>query len=135
MTEIKDLQAGKGSVNIEATVKSIEEPRIINKYGRDLKIANAIITDGTGEVKLTLWNEDVGKVKVGAIVKITNGYVSEFQGEKQLTSGKFGKLEVVGKNERNDKDESDEKKSDEEDKPELDENEEDISDDEEVEDY
>ena len=28
-------------------------------------------------------------------VKITNGYVSEFQGELQLTTGKFGKLEVL----------------------------------------
>ncbi len=36
---------------------------------------------------------------VGDKVHITNGYVSEFQGEKQLTTGKFGKLEVVEKGE------------------------------------
>jgi len=92
---ISDLQPGQGSVNIQLTIASVEEPRVINKYGKDLKLANAIATDGKEEIKLTLWNEDVDKVKTGSIVKIENGYVSEFQGEKQLTSGKFGKLDVV----------------------------------------
>jgi len=96
MTKINDLQPGQGSVNIEVTVKSLEEPRVINKYGKDLKLANAVVTDGESEIKLTLWNEDVDKVKVGSVLKIENGYVNEFQGEKQLTTGKFGKLEVVG---------------------------------------
>ena len=30
-----------------------------------------------------------------AWIKVVNGYVNEFQGEKQLTSGKFGSLEKV----------------------------------------
>jgi hypothetical protein len=48
-------------------------------------------------MKLTLWNEQIEQVKVGDKVKISNGYVNEFQGELQLTTGKFGKLEVLGK--------------------------------------
>ena len=28
-------------------------------------------------------------------IRITNGYVSEFNGIKQLTPGKFGKMEVI----------------------------------------
>ena len=109
--KISELQPGQGSVNVEATVKSVEPTRTINKYGRDLRLANAIITDGESEIKLTLWNEDVAKVSPGTIIKIQNGYVSEFQGEKQLTTGKFGKLEVVGGKEKNNK--SAEKESDE----------------------
>ena len=96
MTKISELQPGQGSVNIEVTIKSIEEPRTFNKYGKDLKVANAIVTDGESEIKLTLWNDDVDKVKQGMVINITNGYVSEFQGEKQLTTGKFGKLEIAG---------------------------------------
>ena len=94
--KIKELQPGQGSVNIEASVKSLDEVKIINKYGRELKLRNVVITDGEDEIKLTLWNDDVDKVKQGSVVKITNGYVNEFQGEKQLTTGKFGKLEVLG---------------------------------------
>jgi len=93
---IKELQPGQGSVNIELTVKSLDEIKIINKYGRELRLRNAIATDGEDEIKLTLWNQDVDRVQVGSVIKITNGYVNEFQGEKQLTTGKFGKLEVEG---------------------------------------
>ena len=95
MVKISDLQTGQGSVSIEAEVKSIEEPRIFNKFGRELKVSNALISDDSGEIKLTLWNEDIEKVAVGKKIKITNGFVNEFQGEKQLTAGKFGKLEIL----------------------------------------
>ncbi len=93
--KIAELQPGQGSVNIQVTVKSMDEPKTINKYGRELKLRNILVTDGESEIKLTLWNEDINKVKQGAILKIENGYVNEFQGEKQLTTGKFGKLEIV----------------------------------------
>ncbi len=93
--KLSELKSKQGNVNVEVTVKSIEEPKIINKYGKEIKLANAVVTDGESEIKLTLWNQDVDKVKVGSIVRITNGYVNEFQGEKQLTSGKFGKIEIV----------------------------------------
>ena len=95
MVKISELKSGQGRVDVEAEVKSIEEPRIFNKFGRDLKVANAMIFDDSGEIKLTLWNDDIGKVSAGKKIKITNGFVNEFQGEKQLTSGKFGKLEVL----------------------------------------
>ncbi len=119
--KLSELQPGQGSINVELTIKSVEEPKTINKYGRDLKLANAIATDGESEIKLTLWNEDVDKVKAGSIIKITNGYVNEFQGEKQLTTGKFGKLEVLdGKQDdsQNQEKNNQEKSNDQENSPE-----------------
>lgn len=94
--KISDLTPGLGRIEIEAEVKSIEPTRIFNKFGRELKVANAMVSDESGEIKLTLWNEDIDKIKEGSKIKITNGFVNEFQGEKQLTAGKFGKLEVLG---------------------------------------
>lgn len=93
--KISDLQSGQGSINMELTIKSIEEPRAFNKYGKYLRVAKALVSDGESQIKLTLWNQDIEKVKEGMIIRIINGYVSEFQGEKQLTTGKFGKIEVV----------------------------------------
>jgi replication factor A1 len=93
--KISELRARQGSVNLEATVKSIEEPRTFNKFGRDLRVTNAVIEDDSGSIKLTLWNNDVDSVHAGDIVKVTNGFINEFKGENQLTTGKFGKLEVV----------------------------------------
>lgn len=95
MTKISELSAGQSRVDVEAEVKSIEEPRSFNKFGKQIRVANALVFDESGEIKLTLWNDEIEKVKAGNKVKITNGFVNEFQGEKQLTAGKFGKLEVI----------------------------------------
>jgi replication factor A1 len=96
---ISDLQPRQGNVELEAEVVEIGEIREFEKFGKLGRVANAIIKDGTGQVKLSLWNEQIDQVKPGDRVKITNGYVSEWQGEMQLTTGKFGKLEIVGKDE------------------------------------
>jgi replication factor A1 len=93
--KIKELKSGQGKVDIEATVKTKGDVRVMEKYGKQLKLANATVSDDSGEISLTLWNDDADKVKQGDKIKITNGYVSEFNGKLQLTSGKFGKLEVV----------------------------------------
>lgn len=93
--KLSELKAGQGKVDIEVTVKSKAEPRVFQKFGKDLKVANAVVSDSSGEMQMSLWNDDVDKINVGDTLKITNGYVSEFNGSKQLTSGKFGKLEVV----------------------------------------
>ena len=110
--QVSELKSGQGKVNITLTVKSLEEPRTIEKFGRQIRLANAIAVDDSGEIKLTLWNDDINDVKVGSIIKITNGYVSEFKGELQLTSGKFGKLEVLDGKEKISK--SNDEESDEE---------------------
>ena len=97
--EIKDLQIRQGNVEVVATIKDIEEPREFEKFGKPGRVANATIEDGSGSIKLTLWNDQIDKVKVGDKIHITNGYVNEWQGESQLTTGKFGQLEVVGDDE------------------------------------
>ncbi|MDD5193698.1 MAG: OB-fold nucleic acid binding domain-containing protein [Candidatus Nanoarchaeia archaeon] len=96
MTKISELTSKQGNVNVEGVIKELGEKRTFNKYGRQLIVVNAILDDGSGTIKLTLWNDDADRFREGDSIKITNGYVSEFQGEKQLTSGKFGKIEKVG---------------------------------------
>jgi len=96
--KISELTIGQGNVDVEGTIKEVGEIRTFNKFGRQLSVGNAILEDESGTVKLTLWNDDAERFKEGDKVKITNGYVNEFQGEKQLTSGKFGKIEKLGGN-------------------------------------
>jgi replication factor A1 len=94
---IKDLQAKQGNANVVATVISKENAREFQKFGKPGKVCNALIKDETGEVKLTLWNEQIDSVNVGDKIEVKNGYVNEWQGEKQLSTGKFGSLEVLEK--------------------------------------
>jgi replication factor A1 len=92
---ISELQAGQGKIDVTGIVTEIGETRTFDKFGKSGQVANAKIKDDSGEVALTLWNDQVDQVKVGDKVNITNGYVREWQGELQLSTGKFGKLEVV----------------------------------------
>ena len=97
--EIKDLAPRQGNVDITIDVVEKGDVREFDKFGKSGRVCNAQAKDATGTIKLTLWNDDIDKVNAGDKVQLTNGYVSEFQGELQLTTGKFGKLEVVGKSE------------------------------------
>ncbi|MBM3233296.1 hypothetical protein FJZ18_03980 [Candidatus Pacearchaeota archaeon] len=93
---VKDLKPGQGKVDIKLLVKSVSDIRSFNKYGKELRVASAASSDESGaEIKVSLWNDDIKKVNAGDTIQITNGYVSEFNGEKQLSAGKFGKIEVV----------------------------------------
>ena len=93
---ISELNAGQGNVNVEGTITEVGEGRTFSKFGKEMTVANAILQDDSGTIKLSLWNEDASKYKEGDKIKIENGYVNEFQGEMQLTAGKFGKMEKVG---------------------------------------
>jgi replication factor A1 len=100
---IKDLKAGQGNVNVQGVITEVGEIRVFNKFGRELRVANAILKDDSGTIKLTLWNDEANKYKQGDEIKIENGYVNEFQGEPQLTAGKFGKIEILAKGVKTDK--------------------------------
>ena len=97
--QIKDLKPKQGNVDIVIDVIDVGIPREFEKFGKAGKVSTAIAKDETGDIKLTLWNEDIDKVQAGDKVHLTNGYVSEWQGEMQLTTGRLGKLEIVGKSE------------------------------------
>ena len=93
--KVSELQGKQGNVEIELKITEISEPREFSKFGMVGKVANAIGKDDSGEIKVTLWNDQIEQVKVGDTIKIGKGYVSEWQGEKQLSTGKFGTLEVI----------------------------------------
>jgi replication factor A1 len=95
--KIKDLKTGMRRVDVTAKVVEKSEPREVLSRFKDTthKVATAIIADETGNIKLTLWNEQINQVEVDDTVKIENGYVTSFRGEPQLNVGKYGKLSVV----------------------------------------
>jgi len=95
--KIKDLRDGTKRVDIEAKVIEKTSPREVLSRYKDvvLRVANATISDETGTIKLTLWNDQIDQVKVNDTIKIENGYVTSFRGEIQLNIGRYGKLSVV----------------------------------------
>jgi replication factor A1 len=96
--KISELKAGASSVEIEATVVEKSEPReVITKYGKKLNVAKATLKDDSGSISISLWEKDIDSISLGDKIKITNGYVSEYKGTPQLSTGKYGKIEVLEK--------------------------------------
>jgi len=95
--KIGDLRQGMRRVDVEAKVLEVSEPREVrSRYtGQTFKVAEATITDGTGTIKLVLWNEQIDQVNADDTVKIENGYIKSFRGEIQLNVGRYGKLTVL----------------------------------------
>ncbi len=93
---IKDLRNGMKRVTVEANVVEKGETREVRSRYKDetYMVADAVVADETGSIKLTLWNEQIDQVDVGNKIKIDNGYVTSFKGEIQLNVGKFGTMTV-----------------------------------------
>lgn len=90
VNELKD----KGAVDvIVLKITSKEEPRDVR--GGSLKMCSCVGEDETGTVKVTLWNQDIEKVKEGNKIKITKGWSQLYQDEMQVSSGKFGSIEIL----------------------------------------
>ena len=93
--KIIELRPGMKRVEIAAKVLNISETReVTTRAGEQSRVATADVSDDSGTVKLTLWNEQIDQIKVNDNVKIENGYVTSFRGETQLNVGRYGKLTV-----------------------------------------
>jgi replication factor A1 len=94
--QIKDLKNGMRAVTIEASVVSVSEPRTVNlRDGGTAKVADCMIQDDSGQIKLSLWEDHIAMVKAGSKISIENGYTNSFKGENSLNVGRYGKLKVI----------------------------------------
>jgi replication factor A1 len=93
--EIKDLQPNSTFDNLDVEVVSKTEPREFVNFRGKGSVATAKIKDETGETNLTLWNEQIEQVKVEDRLRIENGWVKEYRGELQISTGRNGKITVL----------------------------------------
>ena len=52
---------------------------LVEKNGKKGKVVNLMLADETGQIRLSLWNEQVklveeSQIKEGVVIEITNGY-------------------------------------------------------------
>lgn len=93
---VKDLKPRTAFEEMVVEVVSMGEPRSFASAQGQGTVCNAAVKDEEGaEVSLTLWNEDYKLLHDGDKVKITNGWVTEYKGKLQISSGRNGKIEVL----------------------------------------
>ncbi|MBI3413244.1 MAG: hypothetical protein HY051_04145 [Candidatus Aenigmarchaeota archaeon] len=94
---ISELASGMKDVSLTAKVAEKNEPREVQtRFGRRL-VADVMVKDKTGSIKLSLWEKQIDAVKEGDEVEIAGAYVTEWRGSLQLSIPKTGKLTVVDK--------------------------------------
>ena len=93
---IRDLRNGMSRADITAKVESITPVReVTSRTGKKLRVTTAVISDESGSVNLTLWEDQIDKVSEGDTIRIENGYVNTFRGEIQLNIGRYGTLTIM----------------------------------------
>lgn len=94
--KIGELRAGMRNVSVTGKIESVGQPRTVNlKSGGTNTVADAVISDESGQIKLSLWGDEISKVQAGDRVSVENGYINTFRGENSLSVGKFGKLKKL----------------------------------------
>jgi len=98
-TEIKSLTPGIRSVRLQARVVRIFEPREFEREGKKGKVANIILGDGTGNCRLSLWDEQVSlieKLQPGQAIEIGDGYSKDDgRGGVEIRLGRYGHMKLL----------------------------------------
>jgi replication factor A1 len=93
--KISEIQKGMSNVTTEGKIIDISDPREVQtRYGKK-NVADALIEDDSGQIKISLWEDQIEAVKVGDKVTVTGAYVTEFREAMQLNIPRTGKMEVV----------------------------------------
>jgi replication factor A1 len=84
--------ARMNDLSIEGKFDTIKEPRAVNlgTVGT-ARVADAIISDETGQIRLGLWDDQINLVRQGDNITIDKGY-TEFLGEVILCVPRSGKI-------------------------------------------
>ena len=97
ITKIGDATEEDRRYVVEGTIESISKPREVfsKKNNTYHQIADVILKDESGTVKLVLWGDMIRQVKMNERIRIETAYVSMFRDELQLNVSKFGRIAIL----------------------------------------
>ncbi|MDD5163193.1 MAG: OB-fold nucleic acid binding domain-containing protein [Candidatus ainarchaeum sp.] len=91
--KVKELKPMQGISEIQLEIVSKAEPRPFATERGSGTVCSCAAKDDTGEVQVTLWNEQCNQFEEGDKITITEGWCSLFKGQLQVSTGKKGKIE------------------------------------------
>lgn len=92
---VEELDAESDDVEITGKIKELPTPRAVSTQYGQKRITTVVFEDETGEIDLTLWEEEIDAIEEGAEVHITGAYVREWGDTIQLNIGRNGNIEQV----------------------------------------
>ena len=96
-SEISTLRYGLNGVSFRARVVQKSNTRAVtSKDGTPLLVCDVTLSDGTGEIPLAVWNNQISTVAEGDLIRVENARVRSFRGRIQLSlSRKTGILTIL----------------------------------------
>jgi replication factor A1 len=92
-TSIRKLSmAGMYDLSVKGQIVSMAEPRLVNTKTGTSEVVDAVLSDDSGQIKLSLWDDQIKYVKEGDNVTIDKGYTKEYRGVIGLCVPKSGKI-------------------------------------------
>jgi hypothetical protein len=86
---ISSLRYGWSGVSFKARVIQKSNVRAVSsKDGTPLLVCELTLSDGTGEIPLAIWNNQINTISEGDLVEIRDARVRSFRGKIQLSLGR-----------------------------------------------
>ncbi len=82
------------SVNVSFNVLQIGEVRQVRaKFSGQLhEVVDALVADESGQISLTLWNDEIDMIEVNKCYSLTRGYVTMHNYSMRLSKGQYGTI-------------------------------------------
>jgi len=95
--KIAELKANENVDEIILKIVEKKEARkVMKRYGGVAKLCELMGEDENGDkIKITLWNDEIDVIGVNDTIKIVDGWVKEWNGELQISTGKRGRIEKI----------------------------------------
>ncbi|HDH07217.1 MAG TPA: single-stranded DNA-binding protein [Thermoproteales archaeon] len=97
MVKVRELNPTSRNFDIRVKVLEVGDERIITsrRDGSQHRVADALVGDETGVVKMTLWDDRIDEFREieGSTIIVRNGYIGVFRNSMRLNIGRYGKIE------------------------------------------
>jgi len=94
--KIADIKAGMNNVSLQAKVVDKSEARNVQTRYGPKQVADTTLEDDSGQISMSLWENDINTVSVGDVVNVSGAYTTQFKDKLQLNiPRKTGKIEIV----------------------------------------
>jgi hypothetical protein len=96
-SDIANMRFGQDGLSFKAhVVKKSEVRAVTTRDGTPILVCSVTLSDGTGQIPLAVWNNQISTISEGDLVEVHNARVRNFRGEIQLSlSRKTGVLTVL----------------------------------------
>lgn len=94
--KISDIKVGMNNISLEAKIIDKSEVRNVQTRYGPKTVADIILEDDSGQISMSLWENDINSVSVGDVVNVSGAYTTQFKDKLQLNvPRKTGKIEVA----------------------------------------